>query len=174
MLASDKLDGQWAMLWGDEQRGIGELMTEQPPGAPSIVRGHASFYRDYDKIFAEWMGRFADDLFTADAVSSNRLQLLQWALYGLVRQLDEKGAYGGGWIELIAREISETSPQVSVRKHEPELRAHLAAFKPPTSSLSGCRYHAPVAVLWQLRGCADVAWVPAIACLCRRLLARMW
>jgi len=140
MLASDKLDGQWAMLWGDEQRGIGELMTEQPPGASAIVRGHASFYRDYDKIFAEWMERFADDLFSPDRVrSSNRLQLLQWALYGLVRQLDEKGAYGGGWIERSATEISETSPQVSVRKHEPELRTHLAALKPPTSSLSGCR-----------------------------------
>lgn len=39
MLASDKLDGTWAMLWGDEQRGIGELMAEQPPGASSIVPG---------------------------------------------------------------------------------------------------------------------------------------
>ena len=137
MLASDKLDGQWAMLWGDEQRGIGELMTEQPPGASAIVRGHASFYRDYDKIFAEWMERFADDLFSPEAVSSNRLQLLQWALYGLVRQLDEKGAYGGGWIERSATEISKKSQQVSARKHEPELRAHLATLKPPTSSLSG-------------------------------------
>jgi len=27
VLASDRLDGQWAMLWADEQRGIGELMT---------------------------------------------------------------------------------------------------------------------------------------------------
>jgi hypothetical protein len=43
MLASGALDGQWAMLWSDEQRGIGELMTEQPPGASAIVRGHASF-----------------------------------------------------------------------------------------------------------------------------------
>ena len=42
----------WAMLWGDEQRGIGELMTERPPGVSFIVRGHAAFHRDYDKIFA--------------------------------------------------------------------------------------------------------------------------
>jgi hypothetical protein len=57
MLASDKLDGTWAMLWGDEQRGIGELMAEQPPGASSIVRGHAAFYRDFDEVFAPWMER---------------------------------------------------------------------------------------------------------------------
>jgi hypothetical protein len=28
VLASDLLDGKWAMLWNDEQRGIGELMTK--------------------------------------------------------------------------------------------------------------------------------------------------
>jgi hypothetical protein len=128
MLASDKLDGRWAMLWGDEQRGIGELMTEQPPGASSIVRGHAAFHRDYDKIFGEWMERFADDLFSPEVVSSsNRLRLLQWALYGLVRQLDEKGAYGGGWIERSAKEISKATPQVGVTKHEQDLKTHLAA-----------------------------------------------
>src|SRR5690349_15659098 len=42
VLASNKLDGTWAMLWSDEQRGIGELMTEHPSGASSIVRGHVS------------------------------------------------------------------------------------------------------------------------------------
>ena len=36
-LASDGLDGQWAMLWLDEQRGIGELMTEQLPGSSFII-----------------------------------------------------------------------------------------------------------------------------------------
>ena len=30
--ASDLLDAKWAMLWNDEQRGIGELMTERPSG----------------------------------------------------------------------------------------------------------------------------------------------
>jgi hypothetical protein len=52
-LASDQLDGQWAMLWGDEQRGIGELMTEQPPGVSVIVSGHAAFFRHYDQTYAE-------------------------------------------------------------------------------------------------------------------------
>jgi hypothetical protein len=70
VLASDQLDEQWAMLWGDEQRGIGELMIEQPPGASSMVRGHAAFYRGYDEIFAEWMGLFADDLFSPGVVTS--------------------------------------------------------------------------------------------------------
>jgi hypothetical protein len=136
-LASDRLDGQWAMLWGDEQRGIGELMTDQSPGSSFIVRGHAAFHRDYDKTFAEWMERFADDLFTPAKVSgSNRLRLLQWALYGLVRQLDEQGAYGGGWIERSADEISRTPPQGRITTHEQDLRTHLAVFKPPTSSLT--------------------------------------
>jgi len=131
VLASDKLDGRWAMLWGDEQRGIGELMTEQPSGASRIVRvrGHAAFYRDYDKIFADWMERFAGDLFLPAAVKSSRLRLLQWALYGLVQQLDEEGAYGGGWIDRSAEQISQTPPPENITKPEKQLRTHLAAIK---------------------------------------------
>lgn len=88
-------------------------------GSSFIVCRHAAFHRDYDKVFAEWMERFADDLFTpAKVSSSNRLRLLQWALYGLVRQLDEQGAYGGGWIERSAGEISRTSPQGRITTHE--------------------------------------------------------
>lgn len=130
VLASDKLDKKWAMLWGDEQRGIGELMTEQPSGVRTIVRGHAAFYRDYDSVFARWMKRFAGDLFTSAAVTSNRLRLLQWALYGLVRQLDEEGAYGGGWIERSATQIRETPPKANITKPEEQLRKDLAIVKP--------------------------------------------
>jgi hypothetical protein len=138
ILASDQLDGQWTMLWGDEQRGIGELMTEQPPGASSPVRGHAAFHRDYEADFAEWMGRFADDLFTRGYVkSSDRLRLLQWALYGIVRQLDEKNAYGGDWIERSAQEISETPLKARSTNHEQALRKDLDEIKPLTSSSSG-------------------------------------
>jgi hypothetical protein len=64
VLASDLLDGKWAMLWNDEQRGMGELMTERPSGESSIVRGHAASYRDYDdnhETFALWMERFPGD-----------------------------------------------------------------------------------------------------------------
>ena len=126
------------MLWGDEQRGIGELMTEQPPGVSVIVCGHAAFFRNYDQTYADWMDRFADDLFTpANVEDSDRLRLLQWALYGLVRQLDEQGAYDGDWIERSADEISRTPSQGSATTHEQDMRKHLAALKPWTSSLSG-------------------------------------
>jgi hypothetical protein len=137
MLGSDKLDRAWAMLWGDEQRGIGELMTEQPPDTSSIVRGHAAFYRDYDEIFAPWMERFASDLFSSSAEKSDRLRLLQWTLYGLVRQLDDEGAYSGGWIDRSAAEIRQPSSQGTTTKHEERLRTHLAVIKPSISSLSG-------------------------------------
>jgi hypothetical protein len=75
------------MLWGDEQRGIGELMSERPSDASFIIRGHAAFHRDYDKVFAPWMERFAQDLFSPAAATSNRLRLLHWALYGLVQRI---------------------------------------------------------------------------------------
>lgn len=141
-LGSDDL-GTWAMLWNDEQRGIGELMTEQPPGASSIVRGHASFHRHYDKIFAPWMERFADDLFSSAAVTSDRLRFLQWALYGLVRRLDEERAYGGYWIDQSAEETRQLTSQEKITrhveqpKHLQQLKAHLAEINPSTSSLSG-------------------------------------
>jgi hypothetical protein len=136
-LASDSVDGQWAMLWADEQRGIGELMIELPPGSSFVVRGHAAFDRDYDKIFAPWMERFADDLLTpAKASTSSRLRLLQWALYGLVRRLDEQGAYGGDWLKRSADEFNRTPAQGRITAHEEDLRKHLAALEAPTSSLS--------------------------------------
>jgi hypothetical protein len=125
VLASDQVDGQWAMLWGDEQRGIGELMIEDQSGRSSIVRGHAAFFRDYQEIFAPWMERFATDLFTPDAVGRNRLRLLQWALYGLVRQLDEEGVYGGGWVHKSAEEIRRRAPSESHTKYWAQLESHL-------------------------------------------------
>ena len=125
VLASDELDDGWAMLWADEQRGIGELMTEQPPSASSIVRGHASFHRDYKKVFAPWMERFAHDLFSPAAVKSDRLRLLQWALYGLVRQLDEEGAYRSGWIGRSADEIRQEMLQGDSTKYWEQLKEHL-------------------------------------------------
>lgn len=81
-LASDRPDGQQAMAWSDEQRGIGKLMTEQQPGASFMVCGLTGFHRDYDKVFAEWMERFADGLYSLDVESGNRLRLVKWALYG--------------------------------------------------------------------------------------------
>jgi hypothetical protein len=125
VLGSDELDGTRAMLWGDEQRGIGELMTERPPGASFIVRGHAAFHRDYETVFAPWMERLAGDVLTPAAVTSSRLRLLQWALYGLVRRLDDEGAYEGGWIDQSAVEIRQLAPQGVPTKYEEQLRKHL-------------------------------------------------
>ena len=125
VLASDKVDGPWAMLWGDEQRGIGELMIEQPSGASSIVRGHAAFHRDYEEIFDAWMERFAGDLFARRGSRSNRLRLLQWALNGLVRQLDEEDAYGGSWVKKSADEIRQKAPDESDTKYWMQLKEHL-------------------------------------------------
>ena len=124
VLAGDKLDRGWAMLWGDQQRGIGELMTERPPGASSIVCGHAAFHRNYCEVFAPWMARFADDLFSNTAAKSDRLRLLQWTLYGLVLQLDEEGVYGVGWIGPTAAEIQRI-PQGSMTKYEKQIRDHI-------------------------------------------------
>ncbi len=128
VLASDKLDGIWAMLWGDEQRGIGELMADRTSGTSPIVRGHAAFHDEYDKVFAPWMERFADDLFSALAINSCRLRLLQWALYGLVRQLDDEDAYSRGWIDRSAAEIRQPALEGSITEHEEELRRRLAAI----------------------------------------------
>ena len=125
IFASDGLDEGWAMLWGDEQRGIGELMIEPKSGA-SIVRGHASFHRDYKEVFVPWMERFADDLFSPKAaVASDRLRFLQWALYGLVRQLDEEGAYHSGWMDRSAGEIRQQAQQGSPTKYWKQLKQHL-------------------------------------------------
>jgi len=135
VLASDLLDAKWAMLWNDEQRGIGELMTERLSGGSPIVRGHAAFYRGYDKTFAPWMDRFAGDLLSPFALKSDRLRLLQWALYGLVRQLDEEGTYGGVWIDRSASEIRQPTQHGSITRHEELLRKHLSVIKPATSSL---------------------------------------
>jgi hypothetical protein len=131
VLASDRVDGQWAMLWADEQRGIGELMVEDQSGSSTIVRGHAAFHRDYKRIFDPWMERFADDLCSPAEEDRNRLKdrdrlrLLQWALYGLVRQLDEEGVYGGGWIQKSADEIRREAPNESSTKYWAQLKEHL-------------------------------------------------
>lgn len=123
---SDKLqDGGWAMLWVEEQRGIGELMAD--PSRSRGVRGHASFRRDYEEVFAPWMERFAGDLLSPAALTSHRLRLLQWALFGLVRRLDEERAYygPGGWTDTAEEEIRKTSLPKFPAETETRLREHL-------------------------------------------------
>jgi hypothetical protein len=127
-LSSDKLDGNWAMLWVDEQRGIGELMTDPSGTSKFFVRGHAAFRSEYDSIFEMWMERLASDLFTRTALTSNRLRFLQWALYGLVRQLDEEGAYGTRWMDRSAAEIHERATEGRMTEDEKQLTEHLSGI----------------------------------------------
>ena len=119
------------MLWADEQRGIGKSMIEHQSGASTIVRGHAAFHRDYQKVFDPWMERFAHDLCSPAAEDRNRLKdcdrlrLLQWALYGLVRQLDQEDVYGGGWIKKSADRIRQKAPDERPTKYWVQLKEHL-------------------------------------------------
>ncbi len=128
VLVSDELDESRAMLWADQQRGIGELMIEGMPDAGPVVRGSAAFRRDYEKVFAPWMSRFGDELLDPWARNSERLRLLQWALYGLVKRLDEEEVYPTMWLERTEKELAEpvadrepTHPEVEVRKYLAEL-----------------------------------------------------
>lgn len=128
VLASDRLAGTCAMLWLDEQRAIGELMTTDRDGAPTSVRGHATFHRNYEELFAPWMERFAEGLLGSRAVESERLRLLQWALFGVVLLLDEEQAYRDSvWTENAAAEIRKSSRPASVTKTELRLRDRLTA-----------------------------------------------
>lgn len=128
VLASDRLDAARAMLWADEQRGIGELMASDSVGTTTGVRGHAAFHRDYDTMFAPWMERFAEDVLAPAAVTSDRLRLLHWALMGLVRLLDEEDAYAAsGWMDRAASEVLATSASHHVTKLEARLQERLTA-----------------------------------------------
>jgi len=129
VLATDQLDEGRTMLWADEQRGIGELMIEERSNGSSFVRGHAAFHRDYQEVFAPWMERLADDLLSPAAVRGDRLRLLQWALFGLVRRLDEEGTYSGGWLDRSTEEIHVWASPEAVTSAEEELRRHLVAIE---------------------------------------------
>ena len=114
-----------AILWDDEQRGIGELMTVQRPGASSTVRGHAAFCQQYDRVFAPWMERLAQHALSSDAPESYRLRLLQWALFGLARRLDEERAFGPSeWMDR-AEEETKDHPRDPDRIVEFHLLQHL-------------------------------------------------
>jgi hypothetical protein len=128
ILASNVLEDGRGMLWADEQRGIGELMASNR-STPSPVRGHAAFHGEYEEVFASWMDRFAEAVVSPQAVKSDRLRLLHWALFGLVQLLDEEGAYGASeWLEVAQQEISERAWAESTSTPEAKLREHLASL----------------------------------------------
>jgi hypothetical protein len=123
VLVTDDLDDhRRGMLWADEQRGIGELMMEEDRTA---VFGHATFRRDYDEVFAHWMDRFGDDVLTPEAKTGERLKLLQWALYGLVRLLDRERVYPTRWLDRSRDEIAEPPGSLDVDAPEAILRDYL-------------------------------------------------
>ena len=126
ILSSDAFDCGRAMLWADEQRGIGQLMANARPESPP-VRGHAAFHRDYDDVFAPWLERFAADVLSPAAVKGDRLRLLQWALFGLVQRLDDEREYGASeWESRAEHEIREAASAKPVAKPETRLREDLA------------------------------------------------
>ena len=124
--SSDAFDGGRAMLWADEQRGIGQLMARGRGESPPVL-GHAAFHRDYEDVFAPWLERFAGDVLSQAAVKSDRLRLLQWALFGLVQRLDEEQEYGASeWQTRAEQEILQTALPKAVKKPETRLREDLA------------------------------------------------
>jgi hypothetical protein len=129
MLVTDKLsDKRRAMLWAEEQRGIGELMIEELEADRTSVRGHAAFRRDYDKLFAQWMARFGDEVLSTASKDGERLKLLQWALYGLVCLLDEERVYPTDWLERSRAEIDGTeAADMKMPAPEATLRGYLAS-----------------------------------------------
>lgn len=114
------------MLWVDEQRAIGQLMASDRAESPP-VRGHAAFHRDYSEIFAPWLERFAEDVLSREAVNSDRLRLLQWALFGLVERLDEEREYGASeWQTRAQQEIRAAAAAKPLATPEVRLREDLA------------------------------------------------
>jgi hypothetical protein len=73
------------MLWGDEQRAIGELMR----GTDGMPLGFNSFTQKYDAEFEKWFRSFAAQLRSESAHQTDRLTELQRVLAGLARQLDD-------------------------------------------------------------------------------------
>ena len=125
--ASDAVDDKRALLWSEEQRAIGELMVNPRDGASPRSIGYATFARTYDDVFSPWMDAIADEVLSARAPASERLRLMQWALYGLVIALDEERAYRGRpWIRRARKEIGAATPRSQSPRVETEILEHLA------------------------------------------------
>ena len=142
ILATDSLDGGRAMLWAEEQRGIGELMAREHEGG-STVRGHAGFWEEYEKVFGPWMDSFGNDLLSTKGVTGERLRLLGGAIFGLVICLDEEEAFPRtGWISRASAEFdglvdlpepegtkTADSPEKSLGEHLMTLKTRLATHR---------------------------------------------
>jgi hypothetical protein len=126
-LASKALDGGTGMLWAEEQRGIGELMVLRTDGDRIVCRGYASFVADYDETFHPWLDRLAQPWLSADAPTRDRLRLLEWALFGLVMQLDEEAAHADrAWIRRTRAEFNAARSTPSPSEVESRIRTDVA------------------------------------------------
>ena len=127
VLAARHIDDARAMLWDEEQRGIGELMFTPEPDAAAPVSGHARFWQNYESVFKPWMKRFGDELLCHNSVNGDRLRLLQSALAGLVICLDEERAYPDNRWTANARGGSEkTARPPKAVELEKDIGEHLA------------------------------------------------
>jgi len=77
--------GDAMMIWGDEQRALGELMIVEEHGKV-IAMGFAAFDRACDDAFAPWLARLRAELALPEATT--RLRDVQHLLCTLVETLD--------------------------------------------------------------------------------------
>lgn len=94
LMTTDQLDGERLMLWREEQRAIGELCIERSDDGQPLSIGFATFVDQFETRLEWWLRRFRSDLETANvAATSPRLEQVQFALQGLVDELDEEDRY---------------------------------------------------------------------------------
>jgi hypothetical protein len=79
--------GPALMIWGDEQRGLGELMIVEQHGKV-LCMGYASFRERCDDTFAPWLARLRNEL--AEESAQVRLRGAQHLLCELVETLDSR------------------------------------------------------------------------------------
>jgi hypothetical protein len=79
--------GEELMIWGDEQRAIGELMIVEEHGKV-LCMGYARFRKECDGVFAQWRERLRDDVI--GEASHERMCEVQHLLCDLVETLDDK------------------------------------------------------------------------------------
>jgi hypothetical protein len=81
--------GEELMIWGDEQRAIGELMIVEEHGKV-LCMGYARFRTACDGVFAKWRAQLRGEVI--DESSHERMREVQHLLCDLVETLDEKRA----------------------------------------------------------------------------------
>jgi hypothetical protein len=97
--ASDQYDRDGAfhtsrfMIWREEQRAMGEVVTRDDSGETDHCVGFATFAANAKRRDSEWFANFVRDVESGGAASSRRLASVQSSLADLVRLLDEEGRY---------------------------------------------------------------------------------